>query len=120
MSYIIKGEDVRVGDKIRVAHDMTVTNSTFEEDGEVFSGEANHWVDIGHPSTVIELISRPVPDLPTERGSVISLKHPSITRGAHWMLLDTGEWVSLLDIHKSPEDLREFIQRSKLTFDVIA
>lgn len=116
MSGFIAGEDVQRGDKIRVCLEFTVLNTTFEEDREIRSLEHNDWVEIPEGAT-IELIKRPVPDLPTKTGSVVNVSVGD--ESCAWMLHSSGFWNSALGGVKDAEDFKLFLEQNFLTFEVL-
>lgn len=60
------------------------------------------------------------PDLPTKTGSIIQIKLPG-SRGSHWMLLDSGIWVSQSNAHKGVSAMRAFLARHpNFTVSVVA
>ena len=81
MDKFISHDQIQVGDIIRITQTVEVTEIQKQNDSRTtFTYD-------GLPET-IELVSRPVPDLPFEAGSVIQFS------GERWMLRKNGHWIS--------------------------
>lgn len=102
MSNIIKPEDIRPGDTIRIIREIEVVNA----DSVGVETTDRFWRT---EKATIELVHRPSPELPTEEGSIIEITRKNgmrdsyLLRGGYWAgfsvkaargLLADGTWTS--------------------------
>ena len=92
MDKFISHDQIQVGDIIRITQTVEVTEIQKQNDSRTrftYDGLPAGLISIlpGAPDETIELVSRPVPDLPFEVGSVIQFN------GERWMLRKNGHWI---------------------------
>ena len=118
MDKFISHDQIQVGDIIRITQTVEVTEIRKQNDSRTtftYDGLPAGLISIlpGAPDETIELVSRPVPDLPFEAGSVIQFS------GERWMLRKNGYWIGTTAAPRDPGELKALAQEYG-GFEVIA
>ena len=118
MDKFISHDQIQVGDIIRITQTVEVTEIRKQNDSRTtftYDGLPAGLISIlpGAPDETIELVSRPVPDLPVEAGSVIQFS------GERWMLRKNGYWIGQSAASRDPGELKALAQEYG-GFEVIA
>lgn len=118
MSERILRDQIQAGDRIRVTSDFLITSIVWDQDGpgrHVFTYERSPGLNaraVINEGDKVELLERPLPPLPTERGSVVKVSS-DMPRAGIWLLTEDRDgllWVSDSGAKRTPDRLREFIE----------
>lgn len=91
--------EMQAGDKVEITDKRTVTISkvdenenAYDDDGRIiYASPDNRGISLGsYGSREFGLIERPIPDLPTKLGSIISVTHPNPDIGTEEYVLVVG------------------------------
>lgn len=115
MGKLIAFKDIQAGDTIRFSKEFVV-DGVEEEQLTSDQGIYTAWYleNMAH----LELVDRPLPDLPNKTGSVILAKLADAT--VPWMLASAARWISPNGTAMTSVQLRAHMQKHGLTFEVIA
>lgn len=108
---------IKVGDRIRITREIEVSKLFGNEqlirdvaDGRTFfAGGAT-----------LELVSRPVPNLPTRVGSVVNVKSITGNASYRWMLHVSDCWNSQNGGIKTKVGFKQWLEETGFEFEVIA
>lgn len=115
MVKLIEFKDVQAGDTIRFSKEVIVSRAN---ESELYTNHGLYSKDYLRVMTSLELVDRPLPDLPNKTGSVILTKLDEAT--APWMLDSTARWISPNGAAMTSVQLRAHMEKFGLTFEVIA
>ena len=127
MSKEITLEEVRKGDRIRMAREITVgRDPILLNGGAVRAEDGKLWVTYG---ATFELLDRPI-DLPTKKGSIIRVRTghmdgPGVNHGT-WILTENSgglnpRWMSASRVSMTRSEFAEFlVETPARTFEVVA
>ena len=124
MSKEITLEEVRKGDRIRMAREITVgRDPVLLGGGTVRADDGKLWVTYG---ATIELLDRPI-SIPTAKGAIVRVTTDRITSGDRvgtWILTEnpsgtTPIWVSATRVHKTPEEFKRFLGDYGRSYEVV-
>lgn len=120
----IDPEDVQKGDTLKLSR--TIVVSTDLDSAGDFKDQDDDWVILSHydfgDKYTLELVSRPLPPLPTKPGSVVDIDRidGGDARGlSRWMLLSNGNWHCASGGFRNSTEFAELIDTGRFTMEVV-